>query len=49
MMVYKEVEVGLRSFLTLAVGGQSSGLFHAVVAETRQRNSLAVTMRWEAG
>jgi hypothetical protein len=48
-MMYKEVEVGLRSFITWAVGGQASGLFHAVVAETRQRNALAVSMRWEAG
>lgn len=49
MVMYKEVEVGLRSFLTWAVGGQASGLFHAVVAETRQRNVLTVSVRWEAG
>ena len=49
MMMYKDVEVGLCSFLSWAVGGQASGLFHAVGAETRQRNALAVSMRWEAG
>lgn len=43
-MMYKEVEVGLRSFLTWAVGGQASGLFYAVVAESRQRNALTVSM-----
>jgi hypothetical protein len=48
-MMYKDMEVGLHSFVTWAAGGQASGLFHAVVAETRQRNALAVSMRWEAG
>jgi hypothetical protein len=49
MMMYKEVEVGLCSFLTWAEGGQASGLFYAVGADARQRNALAVSMRWEAG